>query len=62
MRHAILRVALRRWHFVDHNAEPGSPVRILMVGGDFARKGGPLLLDWAQRTTRASELALVTER
>ena len=21
-----------------------------MVGGDFVRKGGPLLLDWAERT------------
>ena len=27
-----------------HRAD--TPVRVLFVGGDFRRKGGPLLLDW----------------
>lgn len=30
-------------------ARPGGPVRIVFVGGDWVRKGGPLLLDWHQR-------------
>ena len=41
---------LRRWEFVDRSDHRG-PVRILMVGGEFARKGGHLLLDWAERTS-----------
>src|SRR5205823_9151977 len=38
------------------------PVRLLFVGGDFARKGGPLLLESfaAARTQRALELHIVT--
>jgi glycosyltransferase involved in cell wall biosynthesis len=43
---------LRRWKFIDRSNRPsGRPVRILMVGGQFRRKGGDLLLDWAERTT-----------
>ena len=39
------------------------PVRVLFVGGDFARKGGPALLDAvrAARTSRPIELHLVTQ-
>ncbi len=37
------------------------PVNILFVGGDFYRKGGDLLLDWALRTSRRNwRLNLVT--
>jgi len=51
---------LQRWHYVDRSNRTG-PVRILMVGGEFARKGGPLLLDWAANTTaRNWELDIVT--
>ncbi|MDQ6671984.1 MAG: glycosyltransferase family 4 protein [Chloroflexota bacterium] len=43
-------------------AEPSDPVRLLFVGGDFHRKGGPALLDW-MRTSAAGqcELHLVTQ-
>jgi glycosyltransferase involved in cell wall biosynthesis len=52
---------LRRWHFVTRSAERSTPVRILIVGGEFARKGGPLLLEWAQQTElRDWELDIVT--
>jgi glycosyltransferase involved in cell wall biosynthesis len=39
------------------------PVRLLFVGGDFTRKGGPLLLESfaAARTQRAVELHVVTQ-
>ena len=49
--------------------QPGDPARkaqkdgcdLLFVGGDFARKGGPLLLDWAAATkTTGWRLHLVT--
>ena len=41
-----------------------APVRLLFVGGDFERKGGPLLLESvaAARTQRAFELHVVTQR
>jgi glycosyltransferase involved in cell wall biosynthesis len=40
------------------------PVRLLFVGGDFVRKGGPLLLEAVReaRTQRAFELHIVTQR
>ena len=40
-----------------------TPVRLLFVGGDFERKGGPLLLESvaAARTQRAFELHVVTQ-
>jgi glycosyltransferase involved in cell wall biosynthesis len=42
-------VDLSRWRpAVD--AAPGAEVRMLFVGGDFDRKGGPLLLRWAAET------------
>lgn len=43
-------------------ADPGAPVRLLFVGGDFVRKGGFLLLEAirAARTRRALELHVVT--
>jgi len=51
---------LRRWHFVDRTDRHGS-VRILMVGGQFNLKGGPLLLDWASNTAATGwELDIVT--
>lgn len=42
--------------------DPGRPVRLLFVGGDFVRKGGLRLLDAvrAARTRRAFELHVVT--
>ena len=53
---------LKHWHFVDRaDRSSSAPVRILMVGGEFARKGGNLLLDWAEQTTRRNwELDIVT--
>jgi glycosyltransferase involved in cell wall biosynthesis len=46
--HTVLPGAnLRRWQFVDRSDHAG-PVRILMVGGEFKRKGGDLLLKWAE--------------
>ncbi|MEI9953273.1 MAG: glycosyltransferase family 4 protein [Pseudomonadota bacterium] len=51
--HVVLPGAnLRRWHFVERSGRTGGPVRILMVGGEFQRKGGELLLEWAEKTTR----------
>lgn len=39
------------------------PVRLLFVGGDFARKGGPLLLEvFAERFTGVAELHLVSQQ
>ena len=46
------------------NAAVGDrPVRLLFVGGDFVRKGGPLLLDSAReaRTRRRFEIHVVTK-
>lgn len=45
------------------HASPGVPVRLLFVGGDFERKGGPLLLESVQaaRTLRAFEVHIVTQ-
>lgn len=53
---------LERWQFVDRSGRSESePARILMVGGDFRRKGGDVLLDWAGRTTATGwELDIVT--
>jgi starch synthase len=44
-------------------AEPGRPVHVLFVGGDFQRKGGPELLDaWRQgRFAGRAVLQLVTD-
>ena len=51
--HTVLPGAnLRRWHFIDRKSRAGRPVRILMVGGEFKRKGGDLLLEWAEKTKR----------
>jgi glycosyltransferase involved in cell wall biosynthesis len=53
---------LRRFHFVDRSDRPpGRPVRILMVGSEFQRKGGELLLNWAEQTRAANwEMDIVT--
>jgi len=47
-------VDMAKWRMADRIADrKGSgPVNILFVGGDFIRKGGDLLLDWAAKTTR----------
>jgi glycosyltransferase involved in cell wall biosynthesis len=52
-----------QWNMKIHRSrmERRGPVNILFVGGDFYRKGGDLLLDWAQRTNRKDwQLHLVT--
>jgi glycosyltransferase involved in cell wall biosynthesis len=47
--HTVLPGAnLHRWQFVDRSDRPTGAVRILMVGGEFERKGGDLLLKWAE--------------
>ena len=66
--HVVLPGAnLHRWPYVDrsareeNSAREAGPVRILFVGGEFARKGGPLLLEWAEKTAaRGWELDIVT--
>lgn len=51
VRVALPGANLRRWSPIDWDARPtGSPTRILFVGGEFTRKGGPELLAWAERT------------
>ena len=53
----------QRLFFPDPTAKPGDGVvRLLFVGGDFARKGGDLLLRWARETQGATswEMHLVT--
>jgi glycosyltransferase involved in cell wall biosynthesis len=43
------------------NPLPSNNTNLLFVGGDFERKGGPLLLDWAQMTTQQNwHLNIVT--
>jgi glycosyltransferase involved in cell wall biosynthesis len=53
---------LKRWQFVDRRHRPtDAPVRILMVGGEFERKGGHLLLHWADKTQATGwQMDLVT--
>jgi glycosyltransferase involved in cell wall biosynthesis len=54
-------VDLERWRCPPRDKEQGQAVNILFVGGDFYRKGGDLLLEWASRTpTRNWLLHLVT--
>jgi len=51
-------VDLEHWTFPPR---ADGPPRILFVGGDFYRKGGDLLLEWADRTrTEGWQLDLVT--
>jgi glycosyltransferase involved in cell wall biosynthesis len=59
--HTVLPGAnLAKWRFVDRARRSG-PVRVLMVGGEFHRKGGDLLLDWAEtRRGRNVEVDIVT--
>jgi glycosyltransferase involved in cell wall biosynthesis len=47
-------VDLAKWDVIRKGTrgEMSGPINILFVGGDFARKGGDLLLDWASKTTR----------
>jgi glycosyltransferase involved in cell wall biosynthesis len=61
--HVVLPGAnLKRWHHVDRSGRPANaPARILFVGAEFGRKGGDLLLDWAERTPNKNwQLDLVT--
>lgn len=52
-------IDLTRWFPAPH--PPGGRVRLLFVGGDFERKGGPMLLEVYRRHLRAEcELHLVT--
>jgi glycosyltransferase involved in cell wall biosynthesis len=51
---------LDRWHFTDRSDHSG-PTRVLMVGGEFKRKGGELLLAWAEEAaSRNVEIDIVT--
>lgn len=53
--------ALGRRRTADTAAPADRPVRVLFVGGDFARKGGPLLLEcFSQALADRCELHLVT--
>jgi glycosyltransferase involved in cell wall biosynthesis len=60
--HTVLPGAnLRCWQFIDRSDRPTSPVRILMVGGEFKRKGGDLLLKWAETVSgRNVEIDIAT--
>jgi glycosyltransferase involved in cell wall biosynthesis len=56
-------VDLERWRPGERRAatEAGAPLRVLFVGADFRRKGGPLLLDWhAGQRPDEVELHIVT--
>ncbi len=53
-------VDLNDWTATDRSARRQLP-RVLFVGGDFERKGGPLLLDWYRQQGRGRcELDIVT--
>ena len=59
-------VDLRAWRTrtdaVATRRAPDSPARLLFVGGDFARKGGPLLLDVFRNSLRGRcQLHMVTK-
>lgn len=60
--HVVLPGAnLNHWPYVDRSERPPGPIRILFVGGEFARKDGPQLLAWAEKTTSCGwELDMVT--
>lgn len=54
-------IDLARWSRLARVRTEGEPVRLLFVGGDFARKGGDLLLDvFSRRFQDRCELHLVT--
>ena len=56
-------VDLERWSVPERSegGTDGEPVRVLFVGGDFLRKGGDLLLAWADSTRLTGwELHIVT--
>ena len=55
-------IDLERWTPVDRTPPaPGSPIRVLFVGGDFARKGGDDLIAWKASSARDDiELDVVT--
>ena len=60
--HTVLPGAnLVHWPYVDRTDRAQGPTRILFVGGEFARKGGPFLLEWAERTQALGwEMDMVT--
>ncbi|MGQ9529399.1 glycosyltransferase family 4 protein [Chloroflexus sp.] len=51
-------IDLTRWQ--PRRERAAGPLRILFVGGDFVRKGGPTLLDAVRRLTTLVELHIVT--
>lgn len=52
---------LERWSVPERRADPAQPLRLLFVGGDFERKGGPELVDVvATRFPDEIELDIVT--
>lgn len=55
-------IDLSLWHpGPPRSSRTGEPLRVLFVGGDFVRKGGPLLLDWyAAQNPGHVELHVVT--
>jgi glycosyltransferase involved in cell wall biosynthesis len=52
-------VDIERWPAV-RRGRSGGPLRLLFVGGDFCRKGGPLLLEAFAQAEGSFELAIVT--
>jgi len=53
-------IDLSRWPYVEHPLD--GTVHLLFVGGNFERKGGDLLLAWAQQTQKTNwHLHLVTK-
>jgi glycosyltransferase involved in cell wall biosynthesis len=54
-------IDLGKWSFERYTKPPGSRVRLLFVGGDFERKGGPMVLEVMRTRLRGKcELDIVT--
>jgi glycosyltransferase involved in cell wall biosynthesis len=52
---------VKNWPFMDRTMrDQAQPVRILLVGREFRRKGGDILLEWAESTTSDYAIDFVT--